>query len=152
MTQQPPPQPVGPLPVYADVFDLTLSPYGAAFRFGLSGPVVQTRDPKDAGKVINQQQIEQGARVYMSLEHLKALAFVCTREVLRHERAMEIEVKLPAKVIESLGCTTDEWGQFWYGWKKREAFGPSTLKSLPEPVNTDGQHDEPAPFPFPVKS
>ena len=139
MTTQPP---LSAPSNYADVFDLTLSPYGATFRFGVRGPV----DPKTS-----QQSIELNARVFMSLEHLKAMAFVMTREVLRHERTMDVQIKLASAVVKTLEVSQDEWDQFWYGWKERKSFGPSVIKSLPEAINPNGVTDDPAQFPFPAK-
>ena len=93
MTQQ---QAQLPVPTsYADVFDLTLSAYGATFRFGANGPVVQQGNQQV-------QQVEMGARVSMSLEHLKALAFVVHREVMRHEKKMNITIPLPEPVVAQL--------------------------------------------------
>ena len=92
MNQQP--SPPAPQPTaYADVFDLTLSPYGASFRFGISGPVDQRTGA---------QQIELNSRVLMSLEHLKALAFVVHREVLRHEKAMGLVIPLADQIVTNL--------------------------------------------------
>ena len=92
MTQQSP-QPAPQPTTYADVFDLTLSPYGASFRFGISGPVDQKTGT---------QQIELNGRVLMSLEHLKALGYVVHREVLRHEKKMGVLVALPDQIITQL--------------------------------------------------
>ena len=94
MTQQPP-QPPMPVGGYADVFDLTLGAYGASFRFGVNGPVIQ----QGAQQV---QQVEITTRVFMSLEHLKALAYVVHREVIRHEKKMGIVIPLADSVITQL--------------------------------------------------
>lgn len=82
-----------PVAQYADVFDVTLSPYGASFRFGVRGAV----DPKT-----KQQSFELVTRINMSLQHLKAMSFVICKELLRHEKNMNTIVALPDATISQL--------------------------------------------------
>ena len=145
------PDPAPPQPaLYTDVFEVTLSAFGASFRFGARGAVTTVTDPATRQQV-QQQAVELHSRMYTSLEHLKIMTFVMARDVLRHERTMGLEIKLPTDVIKQTASSPEEWKQFWYGWKDKQPFGPSTIKALPEPKPEAVNGAEEAEFPFPVK-
>lgn len=150
MTQQQTPQPASPSS-YSDVFDLTLSPYGASFRFGATGPV----DQKTGAQVV-----ELNSRVFMSLEHLKALAFVVVRELIKHEKKMGVTIPLPDATISQLlyppppnippaalesyinsvqPLALKEWAAFWHGKKdSAQAVNPNGTKEGLTPVPLTG--------------
>lgn len=139
--QQPQGQPLNP--IYCDAFNLTTGPYGAYILFG-------SKDPAGGGQAARAQVV-----VGMSIEHLKAMSFILTRQVLKHEKAIGKEAPLPDDVITDLvfprppkmseaEATTyleqvrpaalEQWRQFWQG-------------KQPVTVAVDGQEAKTHPLP-----
>ena len=129
-------------PLYTDAFDLTLSPWGGRYAFGVRLPISNPQKGQPP-----QTQLQQTTQVFMSLEHLKALVIISAREILRYERQVGFKIPLPSDVVKSLGMTVEEYNKFWYGWKSGKPFGPSELQTGTPPVLLDGQ-EEPVDLPF----
>jgi len=88
--------------VYSDQFMLSGGPYGVVINFSKSpaepGP----------GKVP-----ETVARVRMSYEHAKMVAFMLCRHIKKIEREAEISYPVHAKVLSSLSVGLEDWETFW---------------------------------------
>jgi len=89
---------------YVDQFNMAIGPYGCALIFGLMRP----GPPSEGGP----RQVPV-ATVRMSLEHLKAMAYVIHRQVTKYQSEFNVQVHIPEKALESLNTTKDEWRRFW---------------------------------------
>lgn len=87
---------------YSDQFMFAGGPYGVVINLGKSpsepGP----------GKVP-----ETVARVRMSYEHVKTLAFVLCRQIKKIEKETGVSYPIPAKVLSDLGIGMEDWEAFW---------------------------------------
>ena len=135
MTTQPPSQSPSASP-YCDLFEVNLSPWGAGFRFGV----------RIAGPQPNTTVVQETSKLYMSLEHLKAMAFILSREILRFEKVTGLKIPLGDEVLITLKTSPEEWNRFWYGWQQAQSFGPSSI--APPKEGDDHAANEPAQFPF----
>lgn len=85
---------------YSDVFELAMSPYGAALAFGLTDPSSGPGEPPAA---------ECRAVVRMSLQQAKVLSMVLRKNLAQYERENSIEITLPASVYTALGVKRSDW-------------------------------------------
>lgn len=98
---------------FCEIFTVKPGPWGARLEFGIN-------DEKQ-GNVFH-------TRVYMSIEHLKAMAYILARQILKFEESIGIEVPMPEVILkESINSNKEQWNTFWYGWKKQQPFGASTI-------------------------
>jgi hypothetical protein len=87
--------------IYADQFNMAVSPYGVALTFMLtpSNPTpiqVPTGDPK--------------AVVRMSLEHAKVMAMVLRRSIKQYElETLGDPVRVPRAILAQLKLSEDDW-------------------------------------------
>lgn len=93
-----------PFDMYADVFTITITPFGANLSFG-----VREAHPAPA----RQQAIQHLGTVRMSVEHLKAMVTVIRRQVLLVESETGVRAELPNNVLNQLGISQEDWDAFW---------------------------------------
>lgn len=154
MNHIPPSSPAQTPEPFADICLVpVISPYGVRLQFG----AVQGQEKPPAGQAAPaQQKITETARVNMSLEHWKVLAFSFARDVLRYEKETHYEITVPDVLLKGLNSTVEEWRKFWYGWVTMgQPYGPTVLKDgntaeESKPVAPAPNSDMPV-FPFGVK-
>lgn len=87
--------------VYADAFQVTVTPFGVNMTFGL----------REAHPNPNQQaSSEHVAVVRMSLEHTKVMAMMLTKQVKLYEREGSLTIPIPAELYQQLGIAEEDWG------------------------------------------
>lgn len=97
-----------PPDAYCDQLHVLIGPYGCALIFSAvrpGPPMVDTPAPK--------LPVDQVATLRMSIEHLKAMAFLLQRNVREYQKQAGIQVPLPEKVLGDLRTTPQEWKAFW---------------------------------------
>jgi hypothetical protein len=94
-----------PIDVYSDQFQLNLGPYGSTLNF-----MVSSASPPAPGQV---PQPEHKATIRMSLQHLKVMAFVISRQVVRLERETGVKTEIPLQVLNSMQISPEDWNSFW---------------------------------------
>ncbi len=92
---------------YADLFEVVGNPYGSVLNFYLS-----SSDPRVATK-------KGIAKIRMSWEHAKAIAFILQRQIKAIEKENKVVYPIPPKVLSEMAITTTEWDQFWKTPKKK---------------------------------
>ena len=90
----------GPPEVYADAFQITVTPFGVNMTFSL-------REPHPAGKLTPGVEV---VRLRMSPEHAKVVTMMMTRQLHQYERTSGIKIALPAEVYTQLGIPEEDWG------------------------------------------
>ena len=89
------------LDVYADAFQITVTPFGVNMTFSL-------RDPHPSpGKLTPGEEV---VRVRMSPEHAKVVAMMMVRQLHQYERNAGVSIQLPAEVYTQLGIPEEDWG------------------------------------------
>ena len=87
---------------YSDQFMVSSGPYGVVINFRESpaepGP----------GKVP-----DTVARIRMSYEHTKTMAFILCRHVKQIERNTGVSYPIPIKVLSELSIAPEDWENFW---------------------------------------
>ncbi len=94
-----------PIDVYSDSFQLNTGPFGVTLNF-----MVSSHAPPAPGTI---PQSERLATVRMSLEHLKVMTFILTRQVLQHERETGVKIEIPVEVLNQLRIAQEDWQSFW---------------------------------------
>jgi hypothetical protein len=94
-----------PFDVYSDNFTITVTPWGANLTFSLG-------EAHPTPTVVNQPT--RLGTVRMSNEHVKAMAFILTRQMLRHEETNGVQYALPTAVLSQLGIAPEDWDSFWH--------------------------------------
>jgi hypothetical protein len=91
--------------VYADQFQLNLGPLGCTLNFQVSGanPVAPGVPPP----------IERVATVRLSLQHLKAMAFILHKQIVGYEAQAQVSTGLPVDVLRALQIRQEDWEAFW---------------------------------------
>jgi hypothetical protein len=95
-----------PIDVYCDAFAVTVGPYGANLTFQLSQAIPEVTSPKLPERV---------ATVRMSVEHLKTMAVIITRQIKKIESDVGVSYKVPTQVLAQLGIAPEDWDDFWSG-------------------------------------
>lgn len=88
--------------VYSDQFMISGGPYGVLMN-------------------LNKSPVEPGpgkvpvtvARVWMSYEHAKMVAFMLCRHIKKIESDGGISFPVPSKVLSGLGIGMEDWEAFW---------------------------------------
>lgn len=88
--------------VYSDQFMISGGPHGLVINMKKSPP-----EPAP-GKVP-----ETVARVWMSYEHAKMVAFMLCRHIKKIEGDTGVSYPVPTKVLSSLGVGPEDWQTFW---------------------------------------
>lgn len=88
--------------VYSDQFMIGGGPYGVVINLNKSHP-----EP-GGGKLP-----ETVARVRMSYEHAKMVAFMLCRHIKKIENESGISYPVSTKVLSSLGIGMEDWESFW---------------------------------------
>lgn len=91
--------------VYSDQFQVNLGPFGCTINFQLSGAT-----PTLPGAP---QQVERVATIRMSLEHLKAIAFILHRQLVAYEAQAHLSVGLPVEILRGMQILQEDWEAFW---------------------------------------
>jgi hypothetical protein len=91
--------------VYADQFQLNLGPLGCTLNFQVSGanPVAPGSPPP----------IERVATIRLSLQHLKAMAFILHKQIVGYEAQAQLSTGLPVDVLRALQIRQEDWEAFW---------------------------------------
>ena|SRR2546422_6097118 len=91
--------------VYADQFQVNLGPFGSTLNFQLSGasPVVPGSPP----------QIDRVASIRVSLELVKAMAFILHRQIVAYESQTHLSIGLPADILRAMQIGQEDWEAFW---------------------------------------
>ncbi len=91
--------------VYADQFQLNLGPLGCTLNFQVSGanPVAPGIPPP----------IERVATIRLSLQHLKAMAFILHKQIAGYEAQAQLSTSLPVDVFRALQIRQEDWEAFW---------------------------------------
>ena len=94
-----------PIDAYCDQFNLLMGPFGCALIFSATRPVLVKPDVRVAGDTV--------ATLRMSIEHLKAMAFLLQRNLREYQKQTQIQIPLPEAVLSDLKITPQEWKAFW---------------------------------------
>ena len=94
-----------PIDVFADQFQLTLSPYGCSLTFSLTSPT-----PPAPGSAPQSRRL---ATVRTSIEHLKVMTFILHKQISNVETQTRIKVDLPSEILNSLQISREDWDAFW---------------------------------------
>ena len=91
--------------LYADQFQVNVGPFGCTLNFQISSstPAVPGSPP----------QIERIATIRVSLELLKAMAFLLHRQVVAYESQTQTPVGLPVEVLRNMQVRQEDWEAFW---------------------------------------
>lgn len=101
-------------PVYSDAFMAFPSEWGVLLRFMANIPQTQPNDGKGNAQPARIVQYEQ-ARVGMSLQQYKMLAFVASMQVRDAEGKLGHSIELSDALLAASGITRANWDLFWYG-------------------------------------
>lgn len=86
---------------YSDLFEVVGNPYGSVLIFSLI-----SSDPRVATK--------QGiAKIRMSWEHAKAMAFILQRQIKSIEKETKVDYPISEKVLGEMNIKPEEWVKFW---------------------------------------
>lgn len=93
-----------PFDIYSDSIVVTVGAWGSNLSFQLqeahpSPPTVT--QPKRLGTV------------RMSVEHLKAMAFILRRQVTQYERSHGMKYDVPTSLLSQMGIAPEDWDAFW---------------------------------------
>jgi hypothetical protein len=91
--------------LYADQFQLVVGPFGSTLNFAVSDP-----EPPAPGIVPQPHRI---ASVRMSVQHLKAMAFLIAKQVKKFERDSGTATTLPIQVLNQMAISPEDWNTFW---------------------------------------
>ncbi len=86
--------------VYADAFQVTVSPFGVSLTFSL-----REAHPAPA----QQGQARPVSTVRTSLEHAKVIAMLLKRQLRNYEESNGIVINIPAQVYTQLGIAQEDW-------------------------------------------
>ena len=91
--------------VYADQFQLNLGPLGCTLNFQVSGanPVAPGTMPP----------IERVATIRLSLQQLKAMAFIFHKQIVAYEAQTQLNIGLPVDVLRAMQIRQEDWEAFW---------------------------------------
>ena len=91
--------------IYADQFQLNLGPFGCTLNFQVSGanPVAPGSPPP----------IERVATIRLSLQHLKAMAFILHKQIVAYEFQTQLSIGLPVDVLRAMQIRQEDWEAFW---------------------------------------
>lgn len=87
---------------YSDQLMISGGPHGIVLNMKKSPP-----EP-GPGKVS-----ETVARVWMSYEHAKMIAFMLRRHIMKVESDVGVSYPVPAKVLSNIGIGMEDWESFW---------------------------------------
>ncbi len=90
--------------IYSDNFTITLNPWGANLTFSLG-------EAHPAPATVSQPT--RLGTIRMSNEHIRAMAFILTRQLLLHEENSGVRYELPTAVLSQLGIALEDWNSFW---------------------------------------
>ena len=88
--------------VYSDQFMISGGPYGVLINLN--------RSPSEPGPAKVPVTV---ARVWMSYEHAKMVAFMLCRHIKKMESDGGISFPVPTKVLSSLSIGLEDWETFW---------------------------------------
>lgn len=90
-----------PVPdLYADAFQVTVTPFGVNMTFSL-------RDPHPSpGRQVPATEV---ARIRMSPEHAKIVVMMLIRQLRDYERQSRIKIAIPSQVYTQLGIAEEDW-------------------------------------------
>jgi hypothetical protein len=91
--------------VYADQFQLNLGPLGCTLNFQVSGA-----NPVAPGSM---PPIERVATIRLSLQHLKAMAFIFHKQIVAYESQTQLNIGLPVDVLRVMQIRQEDWEAFW---------------------------------------
>jgi hypothetical protein len=90
---------------YADQFQLHIGPLGCTLNFQVSGAnLVAPGTPPP---------IERVATIRLSLQHLKAMAFILHKQIVGYEAQAQLSTNLPIDVFRALQIRQEDWEAFW---------------------------------------
>jgi hypothetical protein len=91
--------------VYSDQFQLNIGPLGCTLNFQVSGanPVAPGSPPP----------VERVATIRLSLQHLKAMAFILHKQIAGYESQAQLSTSLPVDVFRALQIRQEVWEAFW---------------------------------------
>jgi hypothetical protein len=92
--------------VYADQFQVHLSPYGVTLNFFLTTPL----PPSGPGP---EPPSDRVATIRTSLEHAKVIAYLLYRQLVDYEVQSGVRVMVPGDVLNGLGIGPEDWDSFW---------------------------------------
>lgn len=86
---------------YSDAFQVRGGPYGIIInvRKGPPEPGIETT--------------ETVARIRMSWEHAKTMAFIMARHIKKTEQETGVSYPLPTRVLSDLQIGQEDWESFW---------------------------------------
>ena len=93
-----------PLDIYADVFHVSVNPWGVNMTFGLRDPHPRSGELKEDVNLCT---------VRMGHAHFKVMAFMLHRQMTTYERDGEVQGDLPSNVLRALNIDVAEWDKFW---------------------------------------
>ena len=86
--------------IYADAFQVTVTPFGVNMTFSL-------RDPHpSSGRIVPGTEV---VRVRMSPEHAKIMTMLITRQLRQYERDNGVKIAIPSQVYTQLGIAQEDW-------------------------------------------
>jgi hypothetical protein len=97
----------GPIDAYADQVTVTIGPFGCALNFAVSPAIPSVVGTPVAGQPVG--------TVRMSLEHLKIVAYLVRRQLLKYEQDSGVRVAMPMDVLNRLGIGLEDWEECWGG-------------------------------------
>ncbi|MCZ6479567.1 MAG: DUF3467 domain-containing protein [candidate division NC10 bacterium] len=98
--------------VYSDVFWVTLNPYTALLDFGTRLAPLREHAQHEEGQEAENRTFRVAARIRMSPEHAKVLAFILRRHVQDYERQTGITIDVPVQILNDLRIPPEDWRQF----------------------------------------
>jgi hypothetical protein len=92
--------------VFSDNFQVSIGPFGCTLNFQRTGATLV------APGVV--PQVERIATVRMSVELLKAVAFLVHRQVMLYETQSHVSVGLPTQILQGMQIRQEDWEAFWH--------------------------------------
>jgi hypothetical protein len=87
--------------IYADGFQVTVTPFGVNMSFSLREAHPNPDQPP---------AIERVATVRMSPAHTKIVAMMLAKQIRKYERDNSLAIAVPAEVYKQLGIAEEDWG------------------------------------------
>ena len=94
-----------PFDEYIDQFVAGTGPFGVTLTF--------QRTPAKPGSPGQPQQAIEIGTVRMSLEHLKAMAYVLKGQVDQAEEQQGITIPVSVKTLNAMSIAPEDWDKFW---------------------------------------
>ena len=93
-----------PFDLYADAFTISITPFGTNLSFAVREPHPSSAAPKVPTQL---------GTIRMSTEHMKALIWICRKQIRQVEGQMAVTAEVPQAILNQLGISPDEWSDFW---------------------------------------